>query len=126
MSLHRSRPRTFAAWLGAVALLLHVLLPLAPAWSAPGTDSATFPADCVAHAAELPQNGDAPDGDGPFDADRCPLCLMHAVGLGIVTVPPGVPAPVTGPLGYAVPTTADAAALPFGIRPFPRGPPPAI
>lgn len=117
----RSRFRRIGPWLGLIALLLHALVPLAPAWAQDVTDSDTFPVVCTAHVAEVP----ADDGDsGVLDPSRCPLCLVQAAA-----VLPGmaqIPAAFAAPLLYAPPVAAPGVEKWAAARALPRGPPPAI
>ncbi len=116
----RSRPR-IGLWLGVLALLLHALVPLAPAWALDDADSATFPAACSLLAAEQPVE----DG-GAADPGRCPLCLAQGAGPALMPGPPGLPVAHAVPLRYAVPEIAADARPAAVARALPRGPPHAI
>ncbi|MDO8608243.1 MAG: DUF2946 family protein [Phaeospirillum sp.] len=114
-----SRLGRFAAWAGALALALQILLPLAPAQAALSVDQELAASIC--HSS----TGDAVPASGKTVHDHCQFCQIHASAKLVVptlswTVPP---APVT--LFTILPPSDGGTVANPGHLPHPqRGPPP--
>ncbi|GEM_PF-2589315 len=116
------RVRLSGVWLGLIALLLHVLVPMAQAVAAP-PDDLTFPAACVAHGPEAAP-AESADRSAPFS--DCSLCLVHCAAAPAVTAESGiVPQPSRHAEGLAVPVASGRAERAHSDVTYPRGPPSA-
>jgi hypothetical protein len=124
-----SRDRRGGAWLALVALLFHLLMPLAPALAGPA-DSGTFPAACHAEPAGAAvfvtsdEPGAAGDAGAPPFQD-CTLCILHcAGGLGLTVIALGAPAPSVAAVGRPSHPDGNFGRRMAAVDPgYPRGPP---
>ena len=116
------RVRLSGVWLGLIALLLHVLVPMAQAVAAPPADL-TFPAACVAHGPEAAP-AESADRSAPQPFSDCSRCRVRCAAVPVVTAESGiVPPPSRHAEGLAVPVASGRAEHAHSDVTYPRGPP---